>query len=48
MIWDPKAKLVSPQYHVIFDDNFQTVQPPNPKMKMYDTMDRLFKTNNDK
>jgi hypothetical protein len=29
MIWDPKTKLVSPQFHVVFDDNFKTVQPPN-------------------
>jgi hypothetical protein len=22
MVWDPKTKLVSPQFHVMFDDNF--------------------------
>jgi hypothetical protein len=32
--------------HVVFDKNFETVQPPNPDVKMDDTMDRLFKTNN--
>jgi hypothetical protein len=48
MIWDPKTKLVSPQLHVVFDDNFETVQPSNPEIKMDDTMDRLFKTNNNK
>jgi hypothetical protein len=26
MVWDPKTKLVSPQFHVMFDDNFDTVQ----------------------
>jgi hypothetical protein len=25
MVWDPKTKLVSPQFHVMFDDNFDTV-----------------------
>jgi hypothetical protein len=44
MIWDPKTKLGSQQYHVVFDDNFETVQPTNPEIKMDDTMDRLFKT----
>jgi hypothetical protein len=45
MVWDPKAKLVSPQFHVMFDDNFDTVQAPNPNTTQADTMDRLFKTN---
>jgi hypothetical protein len=45
MIWDPKTKLVSPQFHVMFDDNFNTVQGPDPNVKITDTMDRLFKTN---
>jgi hypothetical protein len=45
MVWDPKMKLVSPQFHVIFDDNFDTVQSPDPSIKQADTMDRLFKTN---
>jgi hypothetical protein len=44
MVWDPKTKLVSPQFHVMFDDNFDTVQAPNPNIKQADTMDRLFKT----
>jgi hypothetical protein len=45
MIWDPKTKLVSPQFHVIFDDNFDTVQAPDPNIKQSDTMDRLFQSN---
>jgi hypothetical protein len=45
MIWDPKTKLVSPQFHVMFDDNLDTVQAPNPNVKHTETMDRLFKTN---
>jgi hypothetical protein len=45
MIWDPKTKLVSPQFHVMFDDNFDTVQAPAPNIKKLDTMDRLFQTN---
>jgi hypothetical protein len=45
MVWDPKMKLVSPQCHVMFDDNFDTVQAPNPNIKQEDTMDRSFKTN---
>jgi hypothetical protein len=31
---------------VIFDDNFETINPPNPEIKMGDTMDRLLKTKN--
>jgi hypothetical protein len=45
MVWDPKTKLVSPQFHVMFDDNFDTVQASNPNIKQAYTMDRLFKTN---
>jgi hypothetical protein len=45
MVWDTKTKLVSPQFHVIFDDNFDTAQSPDPNIKHADTMDRLFKTN---
>jgi hypothetical protein len=45
MVWDTKTKLVSPQFHVMFDDNFDTVQAPNSNIKQADTMDRLFKTN---
>jgi hypothetical protein len=45
MVWDPKTKLVSPQFHVMFDDNFDTVQAPDPNIKQSDTMDRLFQTN---
>jgi hypothetical protein len=45
MVWDPKTKLVSPQFHVMFDDNFDTVQAPDPNIKQADTMDWLFKTN---
>jgi hypothetical protein len=45
MVWDPKTKLVSPQFHVMFDDNFDTVQAPDMNIKQADTMDRLFKTN---
>jgi hypothetical protein len=45
MLWDPKTKLVSPQFYVMFDDNFNTVQAPDSNIKQADTMDRLFKTN---
>jgi hypothetical protein len=45
MVWDPKTKMVSPQFRVMFDDNFDTVQAPNPNIKHADKMDRLFKTN---
>jgi hypothetical protein len=45
MVWDPNTKLVSPQFHVMFDDNFDTVQALNPNIKQADTMDRLIKTN---
>jgi hypothetical protein len=45
MVWDPKTKLVSPQFHVMFDNNFDTVQAPDPNIKQADAMDRLFKTN---
>jgi hypothetical protein len=45
MIWDPKTKLVSPQFHVMFYDNFDTVQAPDPNIKQSDTMDRLFQSN---
>jgi hypothetical protein len=45
MIWDPKTKLISPQFHVMFNDNFDTVQAPAPNIKQSDTMDRLFQTN---
>jgi hypothetical protein len=41
----PEKKLVSPQFHVMFDDNFDTVQAPDPNITQADTMDRLFKTN---
>jgi hypothetical protein len=45
MIWDPKTKLASPQFHVMSNDNFDTVQAPDPNVKQSDTMDRLFQTN---
>jgi hypothetical protein len=45
MVWEPKTKLVSPQFHVIFDDEFNTVQAPDPNIAQADTMDHLFKTN---
>jgi hypothetical protein len=38
MVWDPKTKLVSTQFHVMFDDNFDTVQPHDPNIKISDTM----------
>jgi hypothetical protein len=44
MVWDPKTNLVSPQFHVMFDDNFDTVQAPDPNIKHADTIDLLFKT----
>jgi hypothetical protein len=43
MVWYPKTKVVLPQFHVMFDDNFDTVQPPNPNIKHEVTMDRLFR-----
>jgi hypothetical protein len=45
MVWDLKTKLVSQQFHVMFDDNFNTVKAPNPNIKQSDNMDCLFKTN---
>jgi hypothetical protein len=45
MIWDPKTKLVSPQFHVMFEDNFDIVRAPAPNLRITDTVDRLFKTN---
>jgi hypothetical protein len=45
MVWDPKTKIVSPQFHVMFDDKLDTVKAPDPNIKQSDTMDRLFKTN---
>jgi hypothetical protein len=45
MVWDPKTKLVSPQFHVVFDDNLDAVQAPDPNIKQADTMERLFETN---
>jgi hypothetical protein len=45
MVWDPKKKLVSPKFHIMLDENFDTVQAPDPNNKQSDTMDRLFKTN---
>jgi hypothetical protein len=45
MVWDPKTKLVSPKFHVMFDDNFDTVQAPDTSIKQEDAMDRLFKMN---
>jgi hypothetical protein len=46
MIWDPETKLISPQFNVMFYDNFDTVQPRDPNIKISNTMDRLFKINN--
>jgi hypothetical protein len=45
MVWDPKTKLVSPQFHAMFDDNFDIIQAHNPNSKQAETMYRLFKTN---
>jgi hypothetical protein len=45
MVWYPETKLVSPQFHVMFDDNFDTVQAPDPNITHVDTIDRLFKIN---
>jgi hypothetical protein len=45
MVWDPKTKLVTPQFHVMFDDNFDTVQAPDPNINITYTMDYLFKKN---
>jgi hypothetical protein len=45
MVWDPKTKLVSPQFHVMSDKNFNTIQAPDPNITYADTMDRLLKTN---
>jgi hypothetical protein len=43
MVWDLRTKLVSPQYHVMFDDNFDTIEAPDPKITHADTMDLSFK-----
>jgi hypothetical protein len=40
MIWDPKTKLVSPPFHIMFNDNFDTAKAPDPNIKQAD--DRLF------
>jgi hypothetical protein len=49
MVWDPKTKLASPKIHVMFHDMFNnifdTVQPPDPNIKHADTIDRLFRNN---
>jgi hypothetical protein len=45
MVWNSKTKLVSPQFHVMFDDNFDTFKSPYRNIKQSNTMDRLFKTN---
>jgi hypothetical protein len=45
MVWDQKTELVSQQIYIMFDDNFDTVQAPNPNIKQADTMDRLLKMN---
>jgi hypothetical protein len=45
MVWDPKTKLVSPQFHVMFDDNLDTVQSSDPNIKQSETRDHLFQTN---
>jgi hypothetical protein len=44
MVWDPKTKLVLPQCHVMFDNNFNIVHAPDPNIRQADIMDRLFKT----
>jgi hypothetical protein len=46
MVWDPKTKVVLPQFHVMFGDNCDTVQPPDPNIKLTNTMNRIFKTEN--
>jgi hypothetical protein len=45
MIWDTKTTLISPQFHIMFYDNFDTVQAPDPNIKQSDTMDQLFQSN---
>jgi hypothetical protein len=45
MVWDTKKKLVSPQFHFMFDDNFDNIQAPDRNITQADTMDRLFKIN---
>jgi hypothetical protein len=45
MVWDPQTNLVSPQFHVMFDDYFDTVHSPDPNINHIDTMDRLFRDN---
>jgi hypothetical protein len=45
MVWDPKTKLASPQFHVMFHDNFDTVQAPGPNINITDIMEHLSKTN---
>jgi hypothetical protein len=41
-----RKKLVSHQFHVMFDDNFDAVHPTGTHIKISNTMDHLFKTNN--
>jgi hypothetical protein len=45
IVYDPKKKVVSPQFNVMFDENFDTVQATDPNITHTDTKDRLFKTN---
>jgi hypothetical protein len=45
MVWEPSTKLISPQFYVMFNDNFSTVQAPDPNTTHADAMGRLFKTN---
>jgi hypothetical protein len=45
MVWDPQTKLVSPQFHFMLDDNFDTVHPPDPTINHNNTMDRLLRAN---
>jgi hypothetical protein len=45
VVWDKKTKLVSPHFHVMFNDKLNTVKAPDRSIKKSDTMDRLFKTN---
>jgi hypothetical protein len=42
LVWYPKTKLLSPQCHVMFDDNIDTVKAPDPNIKQAHIMDRLF------
>ena len=46
LVWNPRTRLVSPQFHVIFDEHFDTVSPsaPTSAAALADLHQRLFST----